>query len=62
LVALVAGVLPSLPGFFVQVGLLNSQVVPGFLGNLYHYGWFVGFAVAFTAHLIGRKMVSERRS
>src|SRR5262249_19188047 len=46
LVALVAGVLPSLPGFLEEVKLLPQGSVPRPLAELYHYAWFVGFAVA----------------
>jgi len=62
LVALVAGVLPSLPGFLVQVQLLSPHVVPGFLVNLYNYAWFVGFVVAFGVYLAGRELTSSGRS
>jgi len=26
--------------------------------DIYHYAWFVGFAVAFVAYLLGRKAAS----
>ncbi|HWX23312.1 MAG TPA: NCS1 family nucleobase:cation symporter-1 [Candidatus Binatia bacterium] len=54
--ALVLGVLPSLPGFLVQVKLLDGARVGSFFVGLYNYAWFVGFAVAFGAYLVGRKM------
>jgi NCS1 family nucleobase:cation symporter-1 len=54
LVALVLGALPSLPGFLVQVELIDAARVGPFLVGLYHYAWFVGFAVAFLAYLVGR--------
>lgn len=54
--ALVAGVLPSLPGFLVTVKVLPPAAVPPFLSHLYNYAWFVGFAVAFAAYLAGRKL------
>ena len=54
LVALAVGALPSLPGFLVQVNLLDAAQVGSFLIGLYHYAWFVGFAVAFVAYLLGR--------
>jgi NCS1 family nucleobase:cation symporter-1 len=58
LVALVVGALPSLPGFFVQVKLLNPDKVAPFLVGLYNYAWFVGFAIAFVAYLTGRKLTA----
>jgi len=54
IVALVAGVLPSLPGFLEEVKLLPAGTAPRPLAELYHYAWFVGFAVAFVTYLAGR--------
>jgi nucleobase:cation symporter-1, NCS1 family len=61
LVAFVVGVLPSLPGFLVQVKLLKTTDVPEFfyrlhILDLYHYAWFIGFAMAFAVYLAGRKL------
>ncbi len=56
IVALIAGVLPSLPGFFVNVNLLSASHVPAFLAHLYDYAWFIGFAVAFVVYLALRKL------
>jgi NCS1 family nucleobase:cation symporter-1 len=56
--ALVIGVLPSLPGFLVQVKLLNPERVSPFLVNLYNYAWFIGFFIAFVAYLAGRKLTA----
>jgi NCS1 family nucleobase:cation symporter-1 len=39
----VVAVLPNLPGFLGQVGLVE---VSGFWKNLYHYAWFTGFLLA----------------
>ena len=51
LAALIAGVLPSLPGFLVQVHWVVSTSIPPLLAGLYSYAWFVGFVVAFTVYL-----------
>jgi NCS1 family nucleobase:cation symporter-1 len=55
LVSLIVAVLPSLPGFLVNVKILPSENVPPFLSHLYNYAWFIGFAVAFAVYLAGRK-------
>ena len=56
ILALLLGVLPSLPGFLVQVKLLRAEnIAPGLVG-LYNYAWFIGFAIAFVAYLAGRKL------
>jgi NCS1 family nucleobase:cation symporter-1 len=59
IVALIAGILPSLPGFLEEVKLLPPGSVPKALAELYHYAWFVGFAVAFVAYLVGRRLTSS---
>lgn len=56
LVALVAGILPSVPGFLVQVKLAAPDSSPVFLQTLYHYAWFLGFAVAFVVYLGLRRL------
>jgi NCS1 family nucleobase:cation symporter-1 len=58
MIALVAGVLPSLPGFLVQVKAVPEGAVSAFWVGLYHYTWFVGFGVAFGVYLLGRKLGS----
>lgn len=58
LVALGLGVFPSVPGFLVQVNLLDVTRVGPFLAGLYNYAWFVGFAVGFGTYLLGRRLTS----
>ena len=54
--AFLLAVLPNLPGFLAQVGCLKPAHVPGFLLSLYSFAWFAGFAIAFVAYLILRKL------
>lgn len=56
LIALLGGILPNVPGFLVTVKLLSADVMPTWISNLYHYAWFVGFAVSFVVYwlLMGR--------
>jgi NCS1 family nucleobase:cation symporter-1 len=56
MLALAVGILPSLPGFLVNLKLLSADSVPPFLAHLYNYAWFVGFAVAFVIYIFGRKL------
>lgn len=56
IIALLAGALPSLPGFLATVHLIDAATLPTFLLNLYHYAWFVGFLVAFIVYLSLRKI------
>ena len=56
LLALAIGIVPSLPGFLVNVKWLSADSVPPFLAHLYNYAWFVGFAAAFVVYIVGRKL------
>jgi NCS1 family nucleobase:cation symporter-1 len=56
IVALLAGALPSLPGFLATVKLIDGTQLPPFLLNLYNYAWFTGFGIAFVVYLAGRKL------
>jgi len=56
LIALIAGVIPSLPGFMVQVNLINGAGLSPFLIGLYNYAWFVGFGLAFAIYFTLRKL------
>ncbi len=44
--ALLAGILPNVPGFFTTIHVLPEGSVPGWLAGLYNYAWFVGFGVS----------------
>ncbi len=57
LIALVLGALPSLPGFLIQIKALDVTSVPALLADLYHYAWFIGFALAFVIYLALRKVL-----
>jgi nucleobase:cation symporter-1, NCS1 family len=61
LTALIAGALPSLPGFLVQVEVIDATKVAPSLVGLYSYAWFIGFAIAFGAYLAGRKITALTR-
>jgi nucleobase:cation symporter-1, NCS1 family len=60
LVSLALGAMPSLPGFVVNVKLLNAASVSPFLIQLYNYAWFIGFAVAFSVYLVLRKFAPRK--
>lgn len=53
IVALVAAILPVVPGFLRAATTPNGQVAnPNFFDTLYIYAWFVTFAVGFVLYLI----------
>lgn len=45
-IALLSGILPNVPGFLLQVNLISGTAFPGWISDLYHYAWFVGFFVS----------------
>jgi nucleobase:cation symporter-1, NCS1 family len=59
IIAFVAGVLPSLPGFLATVKLIDGAQLPPALLALYSYAWFVGFGVAFIVYLVLRKLAPQ---
>jgi NCS1 family nucleobase:cation symporter-1 len=61
LFSLVVAVAPSVPGFLVNVKLLDAGSVPSFLADLYNYAWFVGFALAFTLYLALRRLTDGKK-
>jgi NCS1 family nucleobase:cation symporter-1 len=46
LIALLAGVLPNVPGFLVQIKVLEKAAVPAEIAGMYDYAWFIGLAIA----------------
>jgi len=54
--AFALAVLPSLPGFLAQVGAIDAARVAPLLLGVYGYAWFAGFAIAFVAYIILRKL------
>lgn len=53
--ALIAGALPSIPGFLAHIGVFEAGVVPEALANLYNYAWFVSFSIAFALYIALRE-------
>src|SRR5688572_5290443 len=54
IIALLAGALPSLPGFLATIKVIDGSQVPACLLGLYNYAWFVGFAFAVVVYLVLR--------
>jgi len=57
MIALVAGILPSLPGFLHAAGFMSA--VPPVFDTIYGYAWFVGFGVAAIVYLLLAKRNKE---
>ena len=46
IIALLAGIIPNIPGFLININIISSQLLPEWIGGLYNYAWFVGFGVS----------------
>lgn len=51
ILALCLGIAPNVPGFLMEVGVLSADSGWAVFGGLYHYAWFIGFAVSALAYL-----------
>ena len=52
LVALLAGILPNVPGFLTTIKIVSKESVWPWLDGLYSYAWFVGFLVSALTYLL----------
>src|SRR4030095_12633729 len=52
IIALIAGILPNLPGFLLQIQVISSTAFPAWITQLYSYAWFVGFFVSGIIYMI----------
>lgn len=43
ILALLAGIIPNIPGFLLQVQIASPDAFPMWISGLYHFAWFVGF-------------------
>lgn len=51
IIALLAGILPNVPGFLVTIKWVSKDSVPEWISQLYNYAWFVGFFVSGLIYL-----------
>jgi NCS1 family nucleobase:cation symporter-1 len=58
IVALIAGVAPSLPGF---VTALRGVPATGAFGTIYNWAWFVGFLLSALIYVIGMRVRAGSR-
>jgi NCS1 family nucleobase:cation symporter-1 len=50
LIALGMGILPNVPGFLAEIGMIAPEGAWAPFVGLYHYAWFIGFGVAAAAY------------
>lgn len=51
IIALLAGILPNIPGFLTTIKVIPIDTVPSWISQLYNYAWFVGFFVSGLVYL-----------
>lgn len=52
IIALLAGVVPNIPGFLTTIKVISTNSVPAWISDLYNYAWFVGFFISGFAYLL----------
>jgi nucleobase:cation symporter-1, NCS1 family len=63
LIALIAGILPNVPGFLTTIKVVGIHAFPAWASGLYNYAWFVGFFVSgFSYLLMMRKKEASLRN
>ncbi|MEO7960749.1 MAG: NCS1 family nucleobase:cation symporter-1 [Ginsengibacter sp.] len=60
-IALLAGILPNIPGFLTTIKVVPQDAIPLWISHLYNYAWFVGFFVSGIIYfLLMRRYKIER--
>ena len=59
-VALLAGILPNVPGFLLTIHVIDAGAFPEWISHLYHYAWFVGFLVSAAIYFAGMRGVRTK--
>lgn len=52
IIALLAGIIPNIPGFLLQIKIVADKTFPTWISDLYHYAWFVGFFVSGIVYIV----------
>ena len=61
LIAFILGVLPNIPGFLIEIGLLEKSEALAGVASLYHAAWFIGFFVSGESYYLGSHYLSAQR-
>jgi NCS1 family nucleobase:cation symporter-1 len=62
LVALVAGILPNVPGFLSQTGLVGPGTFWPWVTEIYNYAWFAGFLLSGSLYYLWMKKYAHQQS
>ena len=52
IIALLAGIVPNIPGFLTTIKVMAPDSVPAWIAHLYNYAWFVGFFISALTYLV----------
>jgi NCS1 family nucleobase:cation symporter-1 len=61
IIALLAGILPNVPGFLTTINLVGKNAFWPWVSQLYHYAWFVGFFVSGLVYLALMRQISGKK-
>lgn len=59
-VSIILGILPNVPGFLVQVKLINQDSVWPWVSEIYNYAWFAGFFISGLTYYILMKNTESK--
>ena len=46
ILALIIGIIPNIPGFLANIGIIGTSALPAWIYGIYSYAWFAGFFVS----------------
>lgn len=52
IIALLAGIVPNIPGFLTTIKVIAPDRVPAWINHLYNYAWFVGFFISGLLYML----------
>ena len=52
IIALLAGIVPNIPGFLTTIKVVAPDSVPVWIAHLYNYAWFVGFFISGLLYMV----------
>ncbi|NBY18899.1 nitrate reductase, partial [bacterium] len=59
IISLFLGIVPNIPGFLTTIKVLPTSTFPAAISGLYHYAWFVGFAVSGGSYYLLQRQIPK---
>jgi NCS1 family nucleobase:cation symporter-1 len=60
ILSLVLGIVPNIPGFLANIGLIGRESLPSWIIGIYSYAWFVGFFVSGSVYSLLMRNLKEK--